>query len=54
MFTATQLAKYQSVPSIDRLSQGLEDSVSSVRDSFSEALGAILALSVNPDAQVIV
>ncbi|OEL32096.1 hypothetical protein BAE44_0006885 [Dichanthelium oligosanthes] len=32
--------------------KGLEDSVSSVRDSFAEALGAILALSVNPDAQV--
>ncbi|KAL5651647.1 hypothetical protein ACJX0J_037105, partial [Zea mays] len=32
--------------------KGLEDSVSSVRDSFAEALGAILALAVNPDAQV--
>ncbi|TKV98793.1 hypothetical protein SEVIR_9G583700v4 [Setaria viridis] len=32
--------------------KGLEDSVSSVRDSFAEALGALLALSVNPDAQV--
>ncbi|XP_039843667.1 protein SWEETIE-like isoform X8 [Panicum virgatum] len=32
--------------------KGLEDTVSSVRDSFAEALGAILALSVNPDAQV--
>ncbi|CAN6221242.1 unnamed protein product [Urochloa humidicola] len=32
--------------------KGLEDSVSSVRDSFAEALGAMLALSVNPDAQV--
>ncbi|XP_062179055.1 protein SWEETIE-like isoform X2 [Phragmites australis] len=32
--------------------KGLEDDVSSVRDSFAEALGAILALSVNPDAQV--
>ncbi|KAL6603995.1 hypothetical protein ACP70R_044356 [Stipagrostis hirtigluma subsp. patula] len=32
--------------------KGLEDNVSSVRDSFAEALGAILALSVNPDAQV--
>jgi hypothetical protein len=26
--------------------------VSAVRDSFAEALGAILALAVNPDAQV--
>ncbi|GJN34322.1 hypothetical protein PR202_gb22972 [Eleusine coracana subsp. coracana] len=32
--------------------KGLEDTISSVRDSFAEALGAILALSVNPDAQV--
>ncbi|XP_062228917.1 protein SWEETIE-like isoform X3 [Phragmites australis] len=32
--------------------KGLEDNVSSVRDSFVEALGAILALSVNPDAHV--
>ncbi|KAL6876470.1 hypothetical protein ACP4OV_013042 [Aristida adscensionis] len=32
--------------------KGLEDNMSSVRDSFAEALGAILALSVNPDAQV--
>ncbi|KAM0896259.1 hypothetical protein ACQ4PT_023313 [Festuca glaucescens] len=32
--------------------KGLEDNVSAVRDSFVEALGAILALAVNPDAQV--
>ncbi|KAM0887196.1 hypothetical protein ACQ4PT_029205 [Festuca glaucescens] len=32
--------------------KGLEDNVSAVRDSFAEALGAILALAVNPDAQV--
>ncbi|XP_044958991.1 protein SWEETIE isoform X1 [Hordeum vulgare subsp. vulgare] len=32
--------------------KGLEDNVSGVRDSFAEALGAILALAVNPDAQV--
>ncbi|CAL5053041.1 unnamed protein product [Urochloa decumbens] len=32
--------------------KGLEDSVSSVRDSFAEALGTMLALSVNPDAQM--
>uniref|UniRef100_A0A453S770 Condensin complex subunit 1 C-terminal domain-containing protein n=1 Tax=Aegilops tauschii subsp. strangulata TaxID=200361 RepID=A0A453S770_AEGTS len=31
--------------------KGLEDNVSAVRDSFAEALGAILALAVNPDAQ---
>lgn len=32
--------------------QGLEDNVSSVRDAFAEALGALLALAMNPDAQV--
>ncbi|CAM0910461.1 unnamed protein product [Alopecurus aequalis] len=32
--------------------KGLEDNVSAVRDSFAEALGAILALAVNPEAQV--
>uniref|UniRef100_A0A0E0LC01 HEAT repeat-containing protein 5B n=1 Tax=Oryza punctata TaxID=4537 RepID=A0A0E0LC01_ORYPU len=32
--------------------KGLEDNVSSVRDSFAEALGSLLALAVNPDAQV--
>ncbi|KAF7096581.1 hypothetical protein CFC21_098502 [Triticum aestivum] len=32
--------------------KGLEDNVSAVRDSFAEALGAILALAMNPDAQV--
>ncbi|KQK18234.1 hypothetical protein BRADI_1g39436v3 [Brachypodium distachyon] len=32
--------------------KGLEDNLSAVRDSFAEALGAILALAVNPDAQV--
>ncbi|XP_066167648.1 protein SWEETIE isoform X4 [Oryza sativa Japonica Group] len=32
--------------------KGLEDNVSAVRDSFAEALGSLLALAVNPDAQV--
>ncbi|OAY83386.1 HEAT repeat-containing protein 5A [Ananas comosus] len=32
--------------------KGLEDNVSSVRDAFAEALGALLALAMNPDAQV--
>ncbi|XP_006656123.1 protein SWEETIE isoform X2 [Oryza brachyantha] len=32
--------------------KGLEDHVSSVRDAFAEALGSLLALAVNPDAQV--
>ncbi|XP_072983205.1 protein SWEETIE isoform X2 [Typha latifolia] len=32
--------------------KGLEDHISSVRDAFAEALGALLALSMNPEAQV--
>lgn len=32
--------------------KALEDPVSSVRDSFAEALGALLALGMNPEAQV--
>ncbi|KAJ4781926.1 HEAT repeat-containing protein [Rhynchospora pubera] len=32
--------------------KGLEDQVPSVRDAFADALGALLALSMNPDAQV--
>ncbi|KAJ8637016.1 hypothetical protein MRB53_011283 [Persea americana] len=32
--------------------KALEDPVSSVRDAFAEALGAILALGMNPEAQV--
>ncbi|KAL6551852.1 hypothetical protein OROGR_008006 [Orobanche gracilis] len=32
--------------------KALEDSVKSVRDAFAEALGALLALGLNPDAQV--
>ncbi|KAI4352232.1 hypothetical protein L6164_006505 [Bauhinia variegata] len=32
--------------------KALEDPVSSVRDSFSEALGSLLALGMNPEAQV--
>ncbi|CAI9110693.1 OLC1v1010761C1 [Oldenlandia corymbosa var. corymbosa] len=32
--------------------KALEDPVSSVRDSFAEALGALLALGMNPDAQI--
>lgn len=32
--------------------KALEDSVASVRDAFAEALGAILALGMNPEAQV--
>ncbi|XP_058082071.1 protein SWEETIE [Magnolia sinica] len=32
--------------------KALEDSLSSVRDSFAEALGALLALGMNPEAQV--
>ncbi|KAJ3692210.1 hypothetical protein LUZ60_012560 [Juncus effusus] len=31
--------------------KGLEDQVSSVRDAFAEALGALLALAMNPEAQ---
>ncbi|CAH1418703.1 unnamed protein product [Lactuca virosa] len=34
------------------LQQALEDPVSSVRDAFAEALGAVLALVMNPQAQV--
>ncbi|KAF7819995.1 HEAT repeat-containing protein 5B isoform X1 [Senna tora] len=30
----------------------LEDPISSVRDAFSEALGSLLALGMNPEAQV--
>ncbi|GMP28434.1 hypothetical protein CsSME_00003976 [Camellia sinensis var. sinensis] len=32
--------------------KALEDPVSSVRDAFAEALGAVLALGMNPEAQV--
>ncbi|KAF5179035.1 Sweetie-like protein, partial [Thalictrum thalictroides] len=32
--------------------KALDDPVSSVRDAFAEALGALLALGMNPDAQV--
>ncbi|CDP02785.1 unnamed protein product [Coffea canephora] len=32
--------------------KALEDSVSSVRDSFAEALGSLLALGMNPNAQL--
>ncbi|XP_062009645.1 protein SWEETIE isoform X1 [Rosa rugosa] len=32
--------------------KALEDPVSSVRDAFAEALGSLLALGMNPDAQV--
>ncbi|KAF6137275.1 hypothetical protein GIB67_036312 [Kingdonia uniflora] len=32
--------------------KALEDPVSSVRDTFAEALGALLALGMNPDAEV--
>lgn len=32
--------------------RALEDPVSSVRDSFAEALGSLLALGMNPDAQL--
>ncbi|XP_010528470.1 PREDICTED: HEAT repeat-containing protein 5B isoform X2 [Tarenaya hassleriana] len=32
--------------------KGLEDSVSSVRDAFAEALGSLLALGMHPEAQV--
>ncbi|KAJ4961466.1 hypothetical protein NE237_021376 [Protea cynaroides] len=32
--------------------KALEDPVSSVRDTFAEALGAVLALAMNPEAQV--
>ncbi|XP_043809967.1 protein SWEETIE isoform X3 [Manihot esculenta] len=32
--------------------KGLEDPVSSVRDAFAEALGLLLALGMNPEAQV--
>ncbi|MCD7456258.1 hypothetical protein HAX54_031039 [Datura stramonium] len=32
--------------------KALEDPISSVRDAFSEALGALLGLGMNPDAQV--
>lgn len=32
--------------------KALEDPVSSVRDSFAEALGSLLALGMNPDAQL--
>ncbi|XP_049385527.1 protein SWEETIE isoform X1 [Solanum stenotomum] len=33
--------------------RALEDPISSVRDAFAEALGALLGLGMNPDAQVV-
>lgn len=32
--------------------QALEDPVASVRDAFAETLGSLLALGMNPEAQV--
>ncbi|KAJ0962918.1 hypothetical protein J5N97_028040 [Dioscorea zingiberensis] len=38
--------------SISYCLKALEDSVSAIRDAFSEALGALIALAMNPEAQV--